>query len=299
MGRISSEAQARHNTGLFGVGQDHSAKTIRMQQKVILITGASSGIGEACAGLLQRRGYRVYGASRRLRPESSGPFEAIQLDVNDDDSVNACVRQIVGKESRIDVVVNCAGFGIAGAVEDTSVEEAKAQFETNFFGVVRVCKAVLPEMRNQRAGLIINISSLGGMIAVPFQAFYSASKFALEGLTEALRLEVLPFGVRVVLVEPGDFNTPFSANRQFAAASQQETAYRDLFQKALRVSERNESNAPSAAAVARLVERIIESPSPRLRYSVGPLFERLTPLLKLVLPSRLTDWLTLNYFDLR
>lgn len=270
-----------------------------MKGKTILITGASSGIGKACADYLQLAGYSVYRASRSLKTGDGADSTNICMDVDEDASVAQAVRQLIDKEGRIDVVVNCAGFGIAGSVEDTSVEEAKAQFETNFFGVLRVCQAVLPAMREQRSGLIINISSIAGLISVPFQGFYSASKFALEGLTEALRLEVSPFGIRVVLVEPGDFQTGFSANRRKVAHSENSTAYRDRLAKALSVSEKDESKGHQPIAIAQLIERIIRNPSPKLRYSIGPLFERLSPTLKNILPYKLTEWLTMKYFDLR
>ncbi len=267
-----------------------------MEPKVVLITGASSGIGKVCADHLHRRGYKVYGASRSLRPDSL-EYAAIQMDVNDDASVVDGVRQIMDRESRIDVVVNCAGFGIAGSVEDTSIAEAKAQFETNFFGVLRVCKEVLAIMRPQGSGLIINISSIAGLVSLPFQPFYSAGKFALEGMTEALRMEVLPFGVRVVLVEPGDFRTQFAANRKLTGESQNNSAYRERFGKALAVFEKEENNGADPLAIARLIERLIENPSPSLRYSVGPVGERIAPLLKQILPHKLYERLFMKHYD--
>src|SRR6266498_4866639 len=168
-----------------------------MAQKVVIVTGASSGIGKSCAEYLKQRGHKVYCASRSTEDQLSDG--KISLDVDNDDSVNRAVQRVFEHAGRIDVVINAAGFGIVGAVEDTAIAEAKTQFETNFFGVVRVCKAVLPVMREQGSGLIINISSIAGLVSLPFQAFYSASKFALEGMTEGLRMEVAPFGVRIVL----------------------------------------------------------------------------------------------------
>ena len=158
------------------------------QKRVVLITGSSSGIGRACAELLAARGFRVYGASRRA--VEIPLVEPISMDVRDDASVRDAVAQVMAREGRIDIVVNNAGIAIAGAVEDTSIDEAREQFDVNFFGVMRVCRAALPALRNRQAGYIVNIGSIGGLVAIPYQGLYSASKFALEGLSESLRLEM-------------------------------------------------------------------------------------------------------------
>jgi len=189
----------------------------QFSNQVVLITGASSGIGKTCATRLHERGYQVYGTSRSAPAPGAGkqssfqmppfPYKMLRMDVNDDKSVQDGVGAVLADAGRIDAAVNCAGFGIAGAVEDTSTEEAKAQLETNFFGTLRVCRAVLPIMREQGSGAIVNISSIAGLIGIPYQAMYSASKFAIEGMTEALRLEVKPFGIRVCLIEPGDLKS--------------------------------------------------------------------------------------------
>jgi len=220
------------------------------------------------------------------------------MDVTRDESVHQAVDFIVREAGRLDVVVNNAGFGVAGAVEDTSIEEAKAQLETNFFGVLRVCRAVLPMMRAQGEGLIVNISSLGGIIALPFQALYSASKFAVEGLTEALRMEVRPFGIRVTLVEPGDMRTEFTARRVRVAASGEGSAYRSFFERVIRVVEEDEQHGGSPEAVAILLERILRSPNPAPRYRVGPAFQRLAAVLKGVMPGRLFEWALMKYYRL-
>ena len=184
-----------------------------MGKSVVLITGASSGIGKACADHLAQLGFTVYGASRTIENLGEVRWTPLVMDVDQDGAVTHGVELVRAQAGQLDIVVNCAGFGIAGSVEDTTLEEAKAQFDTNFFGTVRLCQAALPGMRQQGAGLIVNMSSLAGLLGLPFESFYSASKFALEGLTEALRLEVAPFGVRVVLIEPGNFRTGFTAKR--------------------------------------------------------------------------------------
>ena len=263
---------------------------------VVLITGASTGIGRVCGEHLASLGMTVYGASRSV--PSGVRFQALRMDVTDDTSVTDGVRQIQEQQGRLDVVVNCAGYGIAGAVEETSPQEAMAQFDTNFFGVHRVCRTVLPILRQQKAGVIINISSLAGLLAVPFQAFYSASKFAMEGMTEALRMEVRPFGIRVALIEPGDFKSYFPANRVNTAGSAKSEVYRELMDRCVGVMQEEEKQGKVPYPVARLVERIINDPSPRLRYTVGPLSERIGPKLKSLLPYRIYEYLFMKHYKL-
>jgi NAD(P)-dependent dehydrogenase (short-subunit alcohol dehydrogenase family) len=273
----------------------HSAEGAS-RSPVVLITGASSGIGRACAEYLHGRGYRVYGSSRRAALDS--PFPFVQMDVTSEQSVAEAVQQVLQREGRIDVVLNNAGDGIAGAVEDTSIAEAQQQMDTNFFGVLRVCRAALPPMRRQGAGLIVNVSSLGGLVALPFQGLYSASKFALEGMTEALRMEVRPHGIRVVLVEPGDFRTGFTAQRRKVQAAA-DSVYAERFGRALAVMERDESRGADPLAVARLVERLIRRPSPRPRYKVGAWVQKLSAgLLRKLLPQKLYERLLMMSYDI-
>jgi NAD(P)-dependent dehydrogenase (short-subunit alcohol dehydrogenase family) len=278
--------------------QEAQADRTRGGGKVVLITGASSGIGKTCCEHLAATGMEVYGASRSLPSNDDGPFHTFPMDVTDDVSVRDGVKQLQNRHGRIDVVINCAGYGIAGAVEETSPQEAMAQFDTNFFGVHRVCRAVLPIMRQQEDGVIINISSLAGLLAVPFQAFYSASKFAMEGMTEALRMEVRPFGIRVALVEPGDFKSEFPANRVNASESIESDVYREPLERCVGVMREEEKSGKVPYPVARLVERIIKDPSPRLRYTVGPFGERLGPKLKSILPYRVYEYLFMKHYKL-
>jgi NAD(P)-dependent dehydrogenase (short-subunit alcohol dehydrogenase family) len=196
-------------------------------------------------------------------------------------------------------VVNNAGIALAGPCEETSVEEAREEFETNLFGVLRVCRAVLPIMRAQGAGTIVNVSSVAGLMGVPFHSIYSASKFALEGLTESLRAEVRLFGIRVVLIEPGDIHTEITLHRRRVQAAQEGSAYGERYTRAVSVMEADEMAGPPPTIVAHLLERIIASPSPRLRYPVGPVTEKLAIALKRVVPYRLFEWLLLKYYRLR
>jgi NAD(P)-dependent dehydrogenase (short-subunit alcohol dehydrogenase family) len=245
--------------------------------RVVLVTGASSGIGKACAELLPIYGFKVYPASR-YHPE-------FPLDVTRDASVQRLVREIVEKEGRIDAVVNNAGIAIAGAVEDTTPEEALHQFETNFLGVLRVTRAALPHMRRQGSGNVINIGSIGGLLAIPYQGLYSASKFALEGLTESLRLEVRQFGIHVTIVEPGDHRTGLTRSRVRTAAS----TYGTRADRAIGQMARDEQAGPDPIGVARVVLRVLESRRPRLRYTSGPLIQRAAVLLKRVAPYSLIE----------
>jgi NAD(P)-dependent dehydrogenase (short-subunit alcohol dehydrogenase family) len=268
----------------------------RNDPRVVLITGASSGIGLACAVYLAAHGFRVYGTSRR--PETASPQNVIMLtaDVNDDQSVEQAVAAVLDREGRLDIVVNNAGMGVAGPVESTSTAEAKNQFEVNFFGTLRVCRSVLPAMRAQRSGYIINIGSIGGLVAIPYQAMYSASKFALEGLSEALRMEVKPFGIRVVLIEPGDHKTALTQNRQLAEMSID--AYRTSFEAALAKTAHDEQSGPAPEQIARLLHRIVNKRNPRLRYTIGPLMQRAAVLLKRLGPNSLSEYSMRSYYGI-
>jgi NAD(P)-dependent dehydrogenase (short-subunit alcohol dehydrogenase family) len=248
-------------------------------RKVALVTGASSGIGEVTAGQLAAAGFRVFGGSRTGSAGHGGTVEHVALDVRDDASVGHCVGQILREAGRIDVLVNNAGYLCAGAVEEVPVAEARAQFETNYFGVARMTTAVLPGMRERRAGHIITISSLTGLAAVPFWGHYSASKFAVEGLMEALRHEVRPFGISVALVEPGAIRTPFDTRPQTAGIDAYATARERMSAAAAELARK----APGPEVVARTVVSIASDPHPALRNKVTKqtrqvmLLKRFTP----------------------
>ena len=272
-------------------------------QKVVLVTGASSGIGKCCAEYLCNKGYRVYGTSRKAdsfdskqRPLNINSIQMIRMDVTDGSSVKQAIEHILDRESRIDALVNNAGIAIIGSLEDTTIEEAKLQLETNFFGALRVCRAVLPTMRKQQSGYIINISSIGGLIALPFQSAYSASKFALEGAMEALRLEVSPFGIQVVLIEPGDFKTKITRHRQKTAKSNINSVYFETFENVLQAVESGELNGPTPEVIAELTYKVINLNLPRIRYTVGTISQRSATLLKKLLPSRLFESLVKKTF---
>ena len=254
--------------------------------RVVLITGASAGIGRATADRLHGSGWTVVGASRR--GASSGGWQGLTMDVDDDDDVARGVSGVLSEHGRLDALVAAAGWGLAGPVEATPIAEAKAQLETNFWGAVRVVQASLPAMRERRAGRIVLVSSIGGLIALPFQAFYSASKFALEGYGEALAYEVRPFGIEVTLVEPGNFRTDFTAGRR-RVTDTPDGAYAAASEKAIALMERDETNGGPPEDVAALVQRVLASSHPRRRVSVGKAGERVGIPAKRLLPHGLFE----------
>lgn len=235
--------------------------------KVALVTGASTGIGRQTAALLARHGYRVFGTSRNPTGDTLDGFELLPLDVTDETSVKACAAAVIERAGRLDVLVNNAGVDMFGGVEETSVDEAKWLFETNFFGVMRVTQAVLPQMRRQRGGVIINMSSLAGMGGGPFQGIYAASKNALEGYTESLLYEVQPFGIRVALVEPGFFRSEIGSRMRRPAhpISDYDAARRRVYA----AWERLYTSSPDPAPVAQIILAIADGRSKRLRHPVG------------------------------
>jgi len=257
-------------------------------QKIIFITGVSSGIGKISAEYLSNMGYKVYGTSRQ-KDIKEGSYKILNMDVTNDVSIQKAFNYILEKEDRIDVVINNAGTAIAGSVENSSIDEINFQFETNFLGIVRVCQSVIPVMREQERGLIINISSLSGLVGLPFQAYYSASKFAVEGLSEAMRFELKRFNIRVILVEPGDSRTHLTSNRVIIEKAKKTNPYQDQFIKTLNVIERNEINGVDPEKVARIIGRIIRSKSPKFRNTVCTPIQKTVPFLKKILPYRLFE----------
>lgn len=277
-----------------------TARRRRVNGRVVLITGASSGIGRACAEHLAHAGHRVFGTSRRDDAPGPDGVGMVRMDVDDDASVAAAVAEVVRRAGRLDAVVNNAGFALAGAAEETSPEEVRAILETNLLGAWRVCRAVLPTLRAQRSGIIVNISSLGGIIGIPFQSAYSAAKFALEGFSEALSMEVKRFGVRVVLVEPGDMPTGLTERRRWAGGpGGPGGAYQPDQDRALRLMEAAERSGPDPVVVARVVRRALGARSPRLRYIVGPVSQRAGALLKRFLPGRWFEALVMREYRIR
>jgi NAD(P)-dependent dehydrogenase (short-subunit alcohol dehydrogenase family) len=248
--------------------------------KSILVTGASSGIGAAIVSKLAQDGHRVVGTCRKAGPKNPDGTEMLSLDVTSDASVHACVKSFLEKAGRIDVLINNAGYLQDGAIEEVSIEDAHAEFETNYFGVVRMVKAVLPAMRAQKSGLIATTSSLAGLVPLPFWGHYNASKFAVEGLMETLRHELKALGIRVAMVEPGAIKTAFYASPQ-AAAMAEYSPWRERFFKAMKGYE---EKAPGPEVVAEVFAQIVRSEHPSLRNTVTT-EAKLFPFLRWLLPA--------------
>ena len=237
------------------------------EQRVALVTGASSGIGEASARGLAQAGFRVFGTSRSADAEGPEGVTMLQLDVTDDASVQACVRKVLEQTGRIDVLVNNAGFGIFASGEETSMAQAHAIFEVNVFGTLRMCRAVLPGMRERHVGRIINIASGAGIVGVPYEALYSATKFAIMGMTESMRIEVKPFGVQVCTVDPGFTNTNFEgAGRLPDEPIADYDGGRDAF---LASVEKLFATGMSPEDVARVVVKVATEATPAVHNAAG------------------------------
>ena len=237
--------------------------------KVVVITGASSGFGSLLANVLAQKGHRVFGTSRNPSATTSLPnMTMLPLDVCDDNSVSTCSRTVLSEaDNRLDVLVNNAGYFFEGPLEEVTLEQLKAQFETNFFGAVRMINAFLPTMRKQRSGHIINISSMSGLLAMPFEGAYSASKFALEGYSESLRQELKPIGIHVSIIEPSFYSTNLAGNKQ--GSSGHITDYDPHRGRMFAGLQREWESAPGPGAVVETIANAVESRSPKLRYPVG------------------------------
>ena len=260
---------------------------MNIKGNVALVTGASSGIGEATAQRLAAAGYKVYGTSRRGTSASERSFEMLPLDVTSDASVESLVKEVLRREGRIDLLVNNAGFGVAPAgAEESSIDQARAIFETNFFGLIRMTRAVLPHMRQQGSGRIINMSSVLGFLPMPYGALYAATKHAVEGYSESLDHELRTRGIRVSLIEPAYTKTPFDVN--FLEPDAKLDAYRDA---RIAVSQRVKEVMAIAAEpgiVADVVVKAAGTAKPKLRYTAGALAGRLR-LLRKHAPAGLID----------
>ena len=265
--------------------------------KVVLITGGSSGIGKSIGEFLIEKGFVVYGTSRNPEryPESKLPL--LKLDVKSVETINDAVNYIIEREGRLDVLVNNAGAGITGPLEEIPETEIKANFETNFFGPINVIKAVLPHMRNQRSGSIINITSIAGYMGLPYRGVYSASKGALELITEAFRMELKPFNVHMANVAPGDFATNIAAGR-YHAPLKAESPYRETYGKTLDLMNAHVDSGSDPNLMAKAVFKVIQAKSPKVHYKVGEFMQKFSIVLKRILPDTVYEKMLMKHYKL-
>jgi len=250
--------------------------------EVMVVTGGSSGIGRAICERLAATGAHIYAASRTAC--TCAGCTHLTMDVTDDASVQGAIGEIVRREGRIDALVSCAGMSLTGPIEDTTIEEAQRQLDVNFFGTVRVIRAVLPAMRRQRSGKIVVVGSIGGLIGLPYLGHYSASKFALDGLIEALRAEIAPFGIEATILHPGEFKTSLAARRVTSANAGAQSAYHGPFEHARAFYGAVEAKAPPPLAVARKVQSLLARRRLPTRALVGSPLEVLGVWAKGLLP---------------
>src|SRR5688572_1853720 len=250
--------------------------------KVVLITGGSSGIGKSVGEYLHQQGFVVYGTSRNPERVENSVFPLVALDVRNAESIKRAVAEVIAKSGRLDIVINNAGVGITGPLEEIPAEEIKNNFETNLFGPIEVMKAVLPQMRAQKSGLIINVTSIAGYMGLPYRSVYSASKGALELISEALRMEVKPFGITITTVAPGDFATNIAAGRYHAPVVKG-SAYEKVYSGILATMNNHVDAGSDPTQMAEAVYAIMKTPNPEVHYKVGAFMQKFSIVLKRLL----------------
>lgn len=265
--------------------------------KVVLITGGSSGIGKSIGEFLHQKGFVVYGTSRNPEKISNSVFPLVALDVRDKQSILNCINEIIQKSGRLDIVINNAGVGITGPIEEIPTEEIRNNFETNLFGPIEVMKAVLPQMREQNAGLIINITSIAGYMGLPYRGIYSASKGALELITEALRIEVKSFGIQITNVAPGDFATNIATGRYHAPVVKG-SAYEIPYGNTLKEMDSHVDSGSNPNEMAEAIFAIIQTKNPKIHYKVGAFMQKFSIVLKRILPDTVYEKMLMNHYKL-
>ncbi|MFD2528109.1 SDR family oxidoreductase [Polaribacter marinaquae] len=265
--------------------------------KIVLVTGASSGIGKAIATFLSEKGYKVYGTSRNPKNEQDFSFELIALDVLKIETIKTAVSSIIQKEGRIDILVNNAGIGVTGPIEETPTDEMRNAFNTNFFGAIDVIKTVLPFMRKQKFGVIINTTSIAGYMGLPFRGIYSSSKGALELVTEATRMEVKRFGINIVNIAPGDFATDI-ISRRYHTPLFKDSVYKENYKANLDLMDAHVDTGKDPIEMAKKVYKIINTKNPKIHYKVGGTLEKFSIVLKRILPDTWFEKLLMNHYKL-
>lgn len=266
-------------------------------RKVVLITGGSSGIGKSIGEFLHHKGFVVYGTSRNSERVLNSIFPLLTLDVRNFESICEAVAKIITTSGRLDIVINNAGVGITGPLEEIPTAEIRNNFETNFFGPIEVMKAVLPQMRSQKSGLIINITSIAGYMGLPYRSVYSASKGALELITEGLRMEVKSFGIQITNVAPGDFATNIASGR-FHAPLIKGSAYEIPYGNTLQLMNEHVGSGSNPNEIAEAVYQIIQNSNPRIHYKVGAFMQKFSIVLKRILPDKVYEKMLMNHYKL-
>lgn len=265
--------------------------------KVVLITGGSSGIGKSIGEFLHHKGFIVYGTSRNPENFPNSIFPLKEMDVRNVESIKRAVAQLINENGKLDILINNAGVGITGPLEELPTVEIKNNFETNFFGVIDAIKVVLPQMRSQKSGLIINITSIAGYMGLPYRSVYSASKGALELITEALRMEVKSFGIQITNIAPGDFATNIAAGR-FHAPLLKNSAYEIPYGNTLKLMDEHVNTGGNPNQMAEAVYKIILNPNPKIHYKVGAFMQKFSIVLKRILPDKIYEKVLMNHYKL-
>lgn len=269
-----------------------------MNSKVVLITGGSSGIGKSIGIFLKTKGFTVYGTTRKLNKQANfTSFELLEVNVTDIDTIQSAVSEVIAREGKIDILINNAGIGITGPIEETPHEEILKVFDTNFNGPLHMVKAVLPQMRKQQSGLIINITSIAGYMGLPYRGVYSATKGALSLITEALRMEVKDFGVHITNLAPGDFVTNIASGRYHSPVLES-SPYKTQYNNTLDLINEGVHDGEDPILVARTVLKIINTKKPKVHYKVGTFMQKFSLFLKNALPDKVYEKLLLNHYKL-
>ena len=265
--------------------------------KVVLITGGSSGLGKSIGEFLTEKKFKVYGTSRFPEKYPDSKFPILKLDVNQLDSIHSCITDLISKTNKIDVLINNAGVGITGPIEEIPINEMKRNFDTNFFGPIQMINTVLPYMRTQNSGHILNITSIAGYMGLPFRGIYSASKGALELITESYRMELKDFNIKMSNIAPGDFDTNIAAGR-YQAPELENSAYKSSYGKAIKLMNSHLDSGEDPLLMAKAVYRVISAKNPKIHYKVGAIFQKFSVVLKRILPDHLFERLLMLFYKL-
>lgn len=265
--------------------------------KVVLITGASSGIGKSIGEFLHQKGYTVYGTSRNPKHKELNGIHFVQLDVTEVKSIQSAVDEILAHEESIDFLINNAGMGITGPIEETPDDQIRRVFDTNYFGVIKVIKAVLPTMRKQGEGFIINITSIAGYMGLPYRGIYSATKGALELTTEAFRMELKEFNIKMTNIAPGDFSTNIAAGRYHAPVVEG-SPYENNYRNTLKLMDKHVDKGKDPIIMAEKVYAVMQDENPTIHYKVGEFIQKISIALKHILPDKIYEKMLMKHYKL-